>query len=312
MKHFSKALLFFLACSLSMPAFSHAAAGDELIPIEEVFSPDEKLYPTDKFGKVAIVQWAPSGSAPLTDSVDVAEQWKAKNRRTLETYIRDAAKNGAKMVITPEFGILGYPDIPDLPDEDDNYTKPEDIAAYAESLSGPSVQFFSRLAKELKIYIHFGYAEKSSEGFHNTVVALDPNGTVVASYRKMHLYQNEHNYLAEGKKITTYQGIFGKVGIIICSDVYGSHPMNDYANAKVNVLALSTSWAQFNTGWDYFRRGAKRVNAYLLAANQSYFPDSGVINPNGSAQSHIRQTKGIAYGFLPYVAKKKGLEKSSR
>jgi hypothetical protein len=48
-----------------------------------------------------------------------------------------------------------------------------------------------------------------------------------------------------------------------------------------------------------FQSGARRVGAYVLAANQHYFPDSGVINRDGTKQSHIRQTKGIAYGYLP-------------
>jgi hypothetical protein len=42
-------------------------------------------------------------------------------------------------------------------------------------------------------------------------------------------------------------------------------------------------------------------DAYMLAANQQYFPDSGVINPDGTAQSHIRQTNGLAYGYLPVL-----------
>ena len=52
---------------------------------------------------------------------------------------------------------------------------------------------------------------------------------------------------------------------------------------------------------DYFTRSAKSYELYILAANQIYFPDSGVINPDGSKQSHIRQSEAIAYGYLPRV-----------
>jgi len=269
----------------------------DLKPIKEIFEPTGN-YPADRYGKVAVVQWAPPGFAPLSQDLQVVERWKQQNRQTLEGYIREAASNGAEWVITPEFGIVGYPDIPGVPDEDDNFQTEEQIAPYAESIPGKSTQFFGALAKELNIYLHFGMAEKGNGVFHNTVVVMNPQGKVEASYRKIHLYQQEDDYLEAGSSITTYTGPFGKVGIIICSDVYGNFPMDDYLAAGVDVLTLSTSWAQWNTGMSNFQQGARWVNAYLLAANQNYFPDSGVINPNGSLQSHIRQTTGIAYGYL--------------
>ncbi|GAB4010967.1 MAG: hypothetical protein Fur0010_04560 [Bdellovibrio sp.] len=271
----------------------------EIKPIKEVFEPKGK-FPETKFMKVAVVQWAPEGSAPL-GSKEAAESFKESNRKVLENYIREAAANGAKLVVTPEFGTVGYPDIPELPSEDDNFRTRKDVAPYVETDKGTTAKRFSKLAKELKVYIHVGMAEvdTKTKNYHNTVLVFDPAGKLVAKYRKAHLYQQEDNYLVPGDKIATYNSPIGKVGMIICSDVYGSFPMDNYAEAKVDVLALSTSWAQANTGWGYFVDGAKWVNAYFLAANQNYYPDSGVINPDGTVQSHIRQTTGIAYGYIP-------------
>lgn len=103
---------------------------------------------------------------------------------------------------------------------------------------------------------------------------------------------------SKGTEPVTYSSTFGKVGIVICSDIYSSFPMNDYMKTGLGVLALSTSWAQYNTDMSAFEAGAKWVNAHVLAANQMYFPDSGVINPDGTHQSHIRQSSGLAYGYL--------------
>jgi predicted amidohydrolase len=169
-----------------------------------------------------------------------------------------------------------------------------------ESIPGPSTNYFSNLAKELKIYLHIGLAEAEAgtNKYFNTVVAFDPKGKIVAKYRKIHLYQVETKFLSEGTQPVTYSSAFGKVGIVICSDIYSGFPMNDYKNAGLGILALSTSWAQWNTGMSTFEAGAKWVNAYVLAANQMYFPDSGVINPDGTDQSHIRQSNGLAYGYV--------------
>lgn len=281
---------------------STAFAQEKLKPIREVFEPAGH-FPQDAYGKVAVVQWAPAVATPLGVSKETALEFKRENWRSLDGYIRTAAAAGAELIVTPEFGTVGYPDIPELPSEDDEYRSREDIQPYVETVPGPTTEYFSGLASELGVYIHVGLAEVDpvTDAYYNTVVALNPSGEIVARYRKINLYDGENDFLSPGSEIVTYSGPFGMVGLIICADVYSGTPMDELADAGVQVLALSTSWAQWNTGMTYFRRGAVQVSAYLLAANQNYFPDSGVVNPDGSLQSHIRQSDGLAYGYLPRV-----------
>jgi predicted amidohydrolase len=277
-----------------------ALAASKLEPIQEIIEPPAP--PNDiNYAKVAVVQWAPFRPAPLSVSSEQAEAFKAENRRTLENYIREAAAHGAKLVITPEFAVVGYPDIPELPDEEDEFRTRSDVQPYTEPAPGPTTQFFSQLARELGIYIHVGFAEVDlqTDTYYNTVVALSPEGKIVARYRKINLFKQEKKFLSPGKDPAMYLSPFGKIGILICADVYSFFPMQAYQKAGVDVLALSTSWAQYNTGMEMFRRSAASTRSYLLAANQTYFPDSGVINPDGSLQSHIRQSMGLAYGYLP-------------
>lgn len=285
-------------------AVDAAAASKKIIPIEETFEPAQTLNPATH-GKVAVVQWAPDESTPLGVTVEQAEAFKQGNRLILENYIREAAANGAKLVVTPEFAIVGYPDIPELKDEDDEYRNREDIRPYVETIPGPSTQYFGKLAAELKIHLHIGFAEvdPKSDLYYNTVVAIDPYGKVAAKYRKVNLYEGELNFLVAGDKAVSYVGPFGRVGLIICADVYHGFPLRDLRKAKTDVLALSTSWAQANTGMEHFQSAARYMKLPLIAANQRYFPDSGVINADGSLQSHIRQSQGVAYGYLPWKRK---------
>jgi predicted amidohydrolase len=280
-------------------AFAAMSAFAGVQPIQEVFEPkgtfDERTH-----GKVAVVQWAPSETAPLDVPQTEVNAYKRRLRDQIENYIREAARNGAKWVVTPEFGLTGYPDIPELPNAEDTFQTPAQVRPFAEAIPGPYSNFFGRLAKELGIWIQVGYAENDNGTFYNAAVVLNPQGTIAAKYRKINLFELENDSLIAGKNAVTYQSPWGKVGIIICADVYSSKPMSDYKRAGVDVLALSTSWARYNSGWGVFTRAARDTNAYLLAANQSYYPDSGVINRDGSAQSHIRQSTGIAYGYLPY------------
>ena len=275
-------------------------------PINEVFAPPAENYPADKYGKVAVVQWAYEGSIlPGPQATpEYAEGIKDYARKQLERFIREAAANGAKLVITPEFGVLAYPDIPELPSEEDEFRTPQEIAPYVEAIPGGNTTvFFAALAKELKIYLHVGLAEVDlgSGRYYNTVVAFNPDGNIVAKYHKATLFAQENDFLTAGTELGYYNSPWGQIAIIICADIYGTFPMNAYAKLKMPVLALSTSWSQENSGMDAFIRGARQNGSYVLAANATYFPDSGVINPDGTTQSHIRQSVGIAYGYLPYV-----------
>lgn len=296
MKKRFKSLLFFSFFGI------FSAYAFQLEPIEEIFEPIGTFDPS-RYGKVAVVAWAPSETTPLGVTVEEAESFKQRQRETLAEFVKKAAESGAKMVITPEFATVGYPDIPELPSEDDQFQTREDLKPYVETIPGPTTNYFGAIAKELGIYIHVGFAEVDpvTDLYYNTVTAIDPSGQVVASYRKMNMYSVEKNFLAAGKTPVVYESPFGKVGITICSDIYSSSPMNEYAKMGIQVNALSTSWAQWNSGMHSFRRGAVRTKSYVLASNQTYFPDSGVVNPDGTNQSHIRQSTGIAYGYLPYV-----------
>ena len=287
-----------LASPLSLSKLALASEG--VIPIHEIREPTPPSEIT-KYNKVAVVQWNPSAPTPLGVSKEAAERFKDSNRDVLEKYIREAAKKGAKMILTPEFSIVGYPDIPELPPEEDEFRDRADIAPYVETVPGPSTERFAKLAKELHVYIHIGFAEVDTKDskYYNTVVALDPKGEIVAKYHKINLYQGENNFLSPGTTISTYESPWGTVGLTICADIYSSHPMNSLKKAGAQVIALSTSWAVYNSGFDTFTQTATQYGFYVLAANQSYFPDSGVINPDGKAQSHIRQSDGLAYGYLP-------------
>ncbi len=275
--------------------------GKGIEPIQEVFEPVGNFDPAI-YGKVAVVQWNQPESTPIGVTIEQAEIFMQRNREILASYITEAASKGSRLVLTPEFGVVGYPDIPELPSEEDNFQNREQIAPYVEPVGGATTQYFSALAKKLGVTLHVGFAEVEpmTQEYFNTVIVMGPKGELIARYRKIHLFELEDKFLTPGTEPVTYQGDFGKVGISICSDIYSSDPMEEYRDLKVNVIALSTSWAEFNSGMAAFEYAATWVNAFVLAANQTYFPDSGVINPDGTTQSHIRQSVGVAYGYLPY------------
>lgn len=284
------AALMLLVFSLSVEA--------DMVPIREVFSPPTANYPTHQYLKVAVLQWANKIDTPLTNDLTVAENYKASNRETITSYIRQAKLNGADFFVTPEFAVVGYPDQPAM---NDNFSGPEQAAPYAEFSNGKTFQYFSQLALELKMYLHIGYLEKDqySQKFYNSLMVLGPNGELKANYRKQNLFWGENRYITPGVRAVTYDSPAGKVGLTICADIYDYKVMDYYSGLSLDTLVIAASWTIHNSAFNSFTHAAEWVNAITVAANHSYFPDSGVINSDGTVQSHIRQTVGLAYGFLP-------------
>ncbi len=281
-----------------------AFAANHVEYITEFAEPNES-YKSPHSMRVAVIQANP-GTASLNVTAEEAERLKSNNRDNIKRQIEGAANQGAEWIITSEMGVVGYPHIPGTPSEEENFRTREEILPYAETIPGPTTEYFSALAKKLNIHLQVGFPEIDpvTQKLYNAAVLIKPDGNIAISHRKNSLFHVEGNYFSKGGTTPAiYDSPIGKVGILICADVYDYTLLRYYQTNGVKVLNLSTSWAQMNTGMGYFQRAAQNVGAYLLAANQPYFPDSGVINPNGENQSHIRQTSGTAFGFIPYINK---------
>lgn len=277
--------------------FSLAAHAD-MTPIREVFSPPSANYPSSQFMKVAVLQWSNKVDTPVTSNLEAAEKYKQSNRETIAQYIREAAKNGAKLFVTPELAVVGYPDIPET---DDNFESPQQAMPYAETVNGKSFLYFSSLARELRVYLHIGYLEldPTTKNLHNSLMVIDGEGKLKTNYRKQNLFWGEDRFITPGNVSKSYYNAAGKIGLAICADIYDNDVMDVYAESRLDALVVAASWSIHNSAYNFFARAAEWVNAIVIAANQNYFPDAGVVNRDGSVQSHIRQSTGLAYGYLP-------------
>ena len=96
----------------------------------------------------------------------------------LATKIRQLVKEGAELIVLQELHNALY------------FCKREDVNLFdlAETIPGPSTQFFGNLAKELQVVIVTSLFERRATGlYHNTAVVLEKNGTIAGMYRKMHI-----------------------------------------------------------------------------------------------------------------------------
>ena len=115
--------------------------------------------------KVALIQQA--------NTADVRS-----NQERLADKIREAARRGAELVVLQELHNGLY------------FCQTEDVQVFdqAETIPGPSTDFFGTIAREAGIVLVLSLFEKRAPGlYHNTAVVLERDGTIAGKYRKMHI-----------------------------------------------------------------------------------------------------------------------------
>ncbi|CAH2087220.1 unnamed protein product [Euphydryas editha] len=141
---------------------------------------------------------------------------KAKNVAAAISEIHKAKEKGAQLVALPECFNSPY--------------GTKYFEEYAEEVpSGSTCRALSRAAAEAGVCVVGGtLPERCGHALYNTCTVWDGSGALVATYRKMHLFDidipnkitfKESEVLSAGDQITTfdYQGI--KIGIGICYDL---------------------------------------------------------------------------------------------
>jgi predicted amidohydrolase len=193
----------------------------------------------------------------------------SRNLDDAERLVTEAADRGARYVQLPEFF---------------NFLGPfSGFAGAAESIPGPTTTRMARLATSRGLTLHLGsLLETSPEKgrFFNTSVVLSPDGEIVATYRKIHLFDvnvpgaivhRESDIIAPGDEMVVAHVEGLALGLSICFDVRFPELYRELALGGADVLAIP---AAFNavTGrahWDLLvRTRAVENHAFVVAAAQ--------------------------------------------
>jgi N-carbamoylputrescine amidase len=163
------------------------------------------------------------------------------NTNTTVAAIREAAANGAKLIVLQELHRSLY------------FCQVEDTDLFdlAETIPGPSTELYGALAKELNVVIVTSLFEKRATGlYHNTAVVLETDGSIAGKYRKMHIPDDpgfyEKFYFTPGDLgFTPIQTSVGKLGVLVCWDQWFPEAARLMAMAGAEFLIYPTA-----IGWD--------------------------------------------------------------
>ncbi|MDP2078930.1 MAG: N-carbamoylputrescine amidase [Sulfuricurvum sp.] len=145
--------------------------------------------------------------------MQISEDKKA-NIHKAEMMVRQAAQNGANIILIPEL-FEGYYFCKDM---DQKY-----FAWAQERDEHPMITYFSTLAKELGVVLPLSYFEKAGERYFNSLVMIDADGMVMENYRKTHIpdgpgYEEKFYFEPGDTGFKVWKTAFGNVGVGICWD----------------------------------------------------------------------------------------------
>lgn len=165
--------------------------------------------------KVAVVQAAPVAF---------------DRERTLEklaTLVRDAASQGAQLVLFPEAFVSAYPRGLDFGAVVGARTEAgrEDFRRYWESsvdVPGPAVDQMSRIARANHVHLVVGVIERDAGTLYCTVLFFAPDGAFLGKHRKVMPTGSERLVwgFGDGSTLPVYDTSLGKLGAVICWENY--------------------------------------------------------------------------------------------
>jgi len=138
----------------------------------------------------------------------------AENIAHAEALVREAAMQGAQIVLLPELFERPY----------FCQERRYDYLDYAQPVSeNPAVLRMEAVAKELSLVIPVSFYERDGNSQYNSVAMIDADGSLLGVYRKTHIpddhYYQEKFYFSSGNTgFRVFETRYGNVGIGICWD----------------------------------------------------------------------------------------------
>ncbi len=185
--------------------------------------------------------------------------------------VREAARRGARLVVSPEVGfLLGAAEKPIL------------LARVA------------ALSRELKVALAVGYFDRARD--QNVVRLVAPDGRTLGEYLKTHLIPFVERYRAGAGELLVVELESLRLGAMICQDDNFTDLARGYGRRRAQLVVVPTNdWAQVK---DYHLenalfRSVENGYAMVRAASNGI---SAIVSPRGellARRDHFREGAGV-------------------
>ena len=225
------------------------------------------------------------------------------NRQRLAESIRSLAKQGAELIVLQELHNSLY----------FCQTENVDLFDLAETIPGPSTDFFGALARELQVVIVTSLFERRAPGlYHNTAVVLEKDGSIAGKYRKMHIpddpaYYEKFYFTPGDLGFHPIQTSVGRLGVLVCWDQWYPEAARLMALQGADMLIYPTAIGYESSdtpdeqerqrmAWQTVQRGHAVANGLPVVT----------VNRTGYEPDPCKQTNGIQFWGTSFVAGPQG------
>lgn len=225
------------------------------------------------------------------------------NRQRLAESIRSLAKQGAELIVLQELHNSLY----------FCQTENVDLFDLAETIPGPSTDFFGALARELQVVIVTSLFERRAPGlYHNTAVVLEKDGSIAGKYRKMHIpddpaYYEKFYFTPGDLGFHPIQTSVGRLGVLVCWDQWYPEAARLMALQGADMLIYPTAIGYESSdtpdeqerqrmAWQTVQRGHAVANGLPVVT----------VNRTGHEPDPSKRTNGIQFWGTSFVAGPQG------
>ena len=216
----------------------------------------------------------------------------AENMDKLKHSIEDVASKGAELVVLQELHNTLY------------FCQTENTSLFdlAETIPGPSTEFYSRVASANSIVLVTSLFEKRAPGlYHNTAVVFDKDGSIAGKYRKMHIpddpaYYEKFYFTPGDLGFEPIQTSIGKLGVQVCWDQWypeGARLMT-LKGAEILIYPTAIGWESTDTP----EEKARQLEAWVIS-QRGHAVANGLpviaVNRVGHEPDPSKQTNGIRF-----------------
>ena len=151
------------------------------------------------------------------------------NLDTIESLVKEASGRGAAFAVLPELATTGSVG-------DDRFSD------LAEPIPGETSSALCEIAKTYSLYLACGMIERAGSAHHNTAVLCGPDGSLVVTYRKAHLFLSEKSMFSAGRSLCVIDTDLGKIGLTICYDLVFPEYIRALVLSGAELIANCTNW----------------------------------------------------------------------
>ena len=227
----------------------------------------------------------------------------AENMDKLKHSIEDVASKGAELVVLQELHNTLY------------FCQTENTSLFdlAETIPGPSTEFYSGIASANGIVLVTSLFEKRAPGlYHNTAVVFDKDGSIAGKYRKMHIpddpaYYEKFYFTPGDLGFEPIQTSIGKLGVQVCWDQWypeGARLMT-LKGAEILIYPTAIGWESTDTP----EEKARQLEAWVIS-QRGHAVANGLpviaVNRVGHEPDPSKQTNGFRFWGNSFVAGPQG------